>query len=57
MHAVACADLQLTVTADNVTVLIDHATGTINVTSNVSGTTIRLLDSTLVTASRDPCYR
>ena len=46
-HAVGCADLRLTVTADNVTLVIEGATGSINVTSDAAGTTLRLLDSTV----------
>ena len=46
-HAVGCADLWLTVAADNVTLVIEGATGSINVTSNAAGTTLRLIDSTV----------
>ena len=44
-YAVGCAGLQLTVDADDVTLVIEGATGSLSVTSNVSGTTLRLLDS------------
>ena len=47
IRAVGCADLRLTVISDNITLAIEGATGTINVTSAAAGTTLRLLDSTI----------
>ena len=44
-NAIACANLWLSVAADNVTLVIEGATGSINVASNAAGTTLRLLDS------------
>ena len=46
-HAIGCADLRLTIAAENVTLVIEGATGTISVTSNAIGTTLRVLDSTV----------
>ena len=46
-YAVGCADLRLTVVAENVTLVIEGATGSINVTSDAPGTTLRLLHSTV----------
>lgn len=40
-----CVDLQLAVATDNVTVVIDGATGTINIISESSGTVLRLVGS------------
>ena len=42
--ATGCADLQLLVAADNVTIDIEAATGTINITSDFAGTTLRFAD-------------
>ena len=39
-HAVGCANLRLTIAADNVTLVIEGATGTINVMANAAGTTL-----------------
>lgn len=48
VHAVDCSDLQLNVVADNVTLIIENATGTINITSDRPGTLLQILDSTVV---------
>ena len=45
VHAVGCANLQLTITADNIEIVIVGATGTIHVASDRTGTTLRLSDS------------
>ena len=46
-YAVGCANLHLTVAADNVTLVIKSATGIINVSSDAAGTSVWLLDSTV----------
>ena len=45
IEAIGCANLQLRVVAENVTVVVEGATGTINVTSDANGTALRLVDS------------
>lgn len=47
LHAVGCSDLQLSVEADNVTLLIEAAIGKFIVSSGRNGTVLRLLDSTV----------
>lgn len=44
-HAVGCVGLQLTIAADNITIVIEGATGRISVTSVAAGTTFRVLGS------------
>ena len=59
-HAVGCANLRLTIAADNVTLVIEGATGTINVMANAAGTTLGALqqsDHRYVYACRAPGSR
>ena len=47
LDVVDCAHLYLMVTADNVTIAIQRATGSINISSDRPGTTVRMLDSSV----------
>mgnify|MGYP001607805153 FL=1 len=47
IHVVGCTDLQLDIAADNVTLLIERATGSITVSSVHNGTVLRIVDCTV----------
>lgn len=43
-HAVGCTDLRITAISDNITLVIERATGTLNVTLDAVGITLLLVD-------------